>query len=736
LFGESAKQRAALLLAVCLSVAPLPGRTVVSVCGHDRLGARVEIALARKAAQRRALLLNAQPREAAGLARDIGQIATLDGSGGVISPRNPFDLGSNTLTLTPVEPDASAYSYTLSAPAYDPSILAGSRLLALADDDFAAIDLPFEFPFFGARYRSLFVHSDGNVTFQEPDAASAERSLGRLAAGPPRIGPLFADLDPSQPGAEVRLSLSADSCTFTWVNVPQWSEYGYGARQTFQLVLSSGGAIQFRYQAVSLNETVVGISPGRLTGDAEVVSFSGSSTTSYRSTLAERFTASLSLDTTRAAQRFYETHEDSYDYLVFFNSAGIPTGPSVLANETTVRSRTQGIGDTSVDFGAQYGSPRRLQAVLNMGPLWQYPLDPYSTVGTRGLVTGDNTMTLLGHEAGHLFLALASVRDPSDPNARPMLGAARVHWSFNFNSEASLLEGNRIADLGSGMANRFLTTGTVEGYSALDQYLMGFRLPEEVPPTFVVWPSNIDATSFPRVGVAFRGGRWDVSISDLIAAEGRRVPDSTVAQRRFRFGFVLITDTGQQATDASVRQLETYRQEFETYFKRVSGDRAVAETSLLRSIRTPAWPAFGLLSGKSADVAVDSPPPELAVTTSGSVLAAGPVTAGALQVMGRDPGVADLWLTAGESYESLLIRVAVRASASELHLVRHFRQGRTAVLRIADDNELPYPGVRVFVDGRSNPIPADASGLVWIDAAPDEILTATIEDAPGSRIRW
>jgi putrescine transport system permease protein len=33
-------------------------------------------------------------------------------------------------------------------------------------------------------------------------------------------------------------------------------------------------------------------------------------------------------------------------------------------------------------------------------------------------------LTVLGHEAGHLFLAFASVRDPRNPNARPMLGRA------------------------------------------------------------------------------------------------------------------------------------------------------------------------------------------------------------------------------------------------------------------------------------------------------------------------
>ena len=137
------------------------------------------------------------------------------------------------------------------------------------------------------------------------------------------------------------------------------------------------------------------------------------------------------------------------------------------------------------DDGAQYGSASRLQAVLNMGPLGQYPADPNALVPARA-PAGDTPLTMLAHETGHLFLAYASVADPNDPTATPMLGYQNQHWSFVFNSEASLLEGERIADRGPAASPRFLTTDTVQGYSPLDQYLMGFRAPAEVPDTFVV----------------------------------------------------------------------------------------------------------------------------------------------------------------------------------------------------------------------------------------------------------
>ena len=189
----------------------------------------------------------------------------------------------------------------------------------------------------------------------------------------------------------------------------------------------------------------------------------------------ERFSGSESVDIFAAAQKFYRNHEDSYDYLVIYNTMGIEADDSAVAYEVTVRNQRSGYGDTKAEIGEQAGSTARLQAILNMGPLNQYPRDPNSKVPARQSV-GDTPLTTISHEAGHLFLAYASVRD--EFGNYPMLGHQGAHWDFKFNSDASLLEGNRIQDNGPAASPRFLTTATVEGFSALDQYLMGFRPPK------------------------------------------------------------------------------------------------------------------------------------------------------------------------------------------------------------------------------------------------------------------
>ena len=57
----------------------------------------------------------------------------------------------------------------------------------------------------------------------------------------------------------------------------------------------------------------------------------------------------------------------------------------------------------------------------------------------------------------------------------------------------------------------------------------------------------MNASSIQQKGVAFDGTRRDVTIDEVIADQGRRTPDSTVAPRRFRMAFILVTKDGQTA---------------------------------------------------------------------------------------------------------------------------------------------------------------------------------------------
>ncbi|MEP7365493.1 MAG: hypothetical protein ABI972_19745, partial [Acidobacteriota bacterium] len=507
-------------------------------CGTHSLSNQEAIALHRTAtAQRKPSTIRTRAAGIDSVARDIGNIAILEDSDGVVARRNTFNLNARTLRFLPQAPSA-AYIYETAANSYDAAqAAAGAVLSALDDDDSRLAPLPFAFSFYGQTYNSVYINSDGNLTFVRPDASTSDRSLGRLNAGPPRIAGLFRDLDPSASSAAVRVLSTSNVFVVSWVNVP---EFGTSKIQTFQIRLFPDGRIETAFSTITTAEAVVGIAPGSLQGASAIVHFTQASANTFNGTLAERFSGTEAIDVVFTAQKFYETHEDAYDYLVLYNNLGIPADDGAVAYELTLRNLRDGYGDQQIEAGSIYGSRRRLQGFMNMGPLSQYPRDPLGIVPSRS-TSRDTPLSVIGHEAGHLFLAFTSVRDPNDPTSLPMLGRQSAHWNFRFNSEASLLEGNRIRDNGPSASLRFTTTGTVEGYAPLDQYLMGFRDPSEVPNTFYVTSASIGSNDRPpQSGVSFNGIRRDVSVNDIVALYGPRRPNASMAQRRFRFGFILI----------------------------------------------------------------------------------------------------------------------------------------------------------------------------------------------------
>ena len=165
------------------------------------------------------------------------------------------------------------------------------------------------------------------------------------------------------------------------------------------------------------------------------------------------------------------------------------------------------------------------------------------------------------------------------------------------------MRANRLTDLGDGV---FVTAAVTQGYAPLDRYLMGLAAPGDVPETFVVLNPSISPLGHPASGVTFTGNRLNVSANDVIQAMGRRTPDHTVAQHRFRFGFVLVVPRGSQDSTiaSSVQQVETYRQQFVDAYSRFSANLASAETTLNRSLRLSMFPAAGVVVGGNATATV------------------------------------------------------------------------------------------------------------------------------------
>ncbi len=162
----------------------------------------------------------------------------------VFNSANPLDLAYQSVTFTPGN-----------GPAPPPS----ETVISVSDDDSASIPLGFSFPFFGQSYTSVYVNSDGNLTFGQGDKVSAPRDHNRFMTGAPRIAPLFADLDPSKGGAITVQQTDSGSLTIRYKVVPL---YGKSSTSTVTVVLHESGLIDFTYGQVSGSAYIVGISSG------------------------------------------------------------------------------------------------------------------------------------------------------------------------------------------------------------------------------------------------------------------------------------------------------------------------------------------------------------------------------------------------------------------------------------------------------------------------------------------
>ena len=219
------------------------------------------------------------------------------------------------------------------------------------------------------------------------------------------------------------------------------------------------------------------------------------------------------------ARKFYQSHPDNYDQLLIWTDAAILD--DAFAYEVTVANEVRGIGLTQFDASRDFGSAGRLRSFTVMDWIGKYPEDPLQT-----FLGENNTVSVLGQEVGHRWLAFLEFRDHTGARSEALLGRDQAHWSFFFDSDASVMEGNDIEDLGGGS---FRTTAAVQRYSRLDQYAMGLVSASQVPTFFYVDnPTNVaggrQADSAPRVGVTFNGTRRDVLIEDIIAINGPRVP--------------------------------------------------------------------------------------------------------------------------------------------------------------------------------------------------------------------
>jgi hypothetical protein len=303
------------------------------------------------------------------------------------------------------------------------------------------------------------------------------------------------------------------------------------------------------------------------------MNLSGPDPASGTGALGERFSEGPSIDTIAIARKFYQSHPDNFDQLLLWTDQRLLTG-GTFAYEQTVANEIRGLGQDIYDQSHDYGSGGRLRSVVVMDFIGKFPDDPAQT-----FLGENNTVSVMGQEVGHRWLAYMDFRDHNGVRSDALLGRDLAHWSFFFDSDASVMEGNDIEDLGGG---QFRTVGAVRRYSRLDQYAMGLVPPSSVPTFFYV--ENPVSTHVredaPQIGVSFSGTRRDVLIDDVVAILGQRNPPAAQSSRVHRQAFILLVSAGHSTDSAQVNKLDVIRQAWVPFFQQATEGRMRVTTTL------------------------------------------------------------------------------------------------------------------------------------------------------------
>jgi hypothetical protein len=198
-----------------------------------------------------------------------------------------------------------------------------------------------------------------------------------------------------------------------------------------------------------------------------------------------------------------------------------------------------------------------------------------------GKMTGYNlAMSQIGHEMGHRWAAFVSakVKDeviPLGPTHWARGLQAQVAFPYRRPTEASAMGGGVWQDNYDGtftqLDDDYYVPAT--GWSHLDLYLMGMIPSSEVPDFFML--RNLVAAGRDSNGhPIFKADRVKVTIQDVIAVEGPRLPNPDQAQKKFNTGMVVMVEHGATPSRELIERTNGIREAWMDYWSVTTGRRS------------------------------------------------------------------------------------------------------------------------------------------------------------------
>jgi hypothetical protein len=377
----------------------------------------------------------------------------------------------------------------------------------------------------------------------------------------------------------------------------------------FQAVLHRDGSIEMSYKELTAKDAIVGIypAPSGAIKPAAVHFSSLSQKDGPFAVVYESFHYLAPPQPQDLSCTVIKSLGDKFDFLAYYSDFRIDNQEASTPSDGPIGGNVTGIGNTEHEQTHQALESRCTQGRFQLGfaqPVWvgsneaqewppegapvgnSHDITFYSQQLTEGSPDGkpfpyNYAIGHLGHEVGHRWSAYVSAKVNGEaislgawPHWAPGL-QTRVAFPHSLPIEASTLGGGVWQDNFDGtfaqLRDGYFVPAT--GYSYLDLYLMGLISAAEVPDFFIL--NNLVRVSKDTNGhPIFRAERTKVTIQDVIAAEGPRLPDVDHSQRKFNTGIVVVVAHGQSPSHELIERANGIRQQWIEYWETTTGRRA------------------------------------------------------------------------------------------------------------------------------------------------------------------
>ena len=345
----------------------------------------------------------------------------------------------------------------------------------------------------------------------------------------------------------------------------------------FEFSMLSGVIIGFEYLGefyVRQSEEVAGLrEPGKS------VDFTADIDRELSGVFYEAFLYPASPDLSSVACSVLPEVGDNYDFMVMYSQFRMD---KVLAGSgmVVISNSIEGIGLDQFSRSDSYCSDGRLTSAI--GRAMYIDALQGTPAGPNGANDNYNfAMSQLGHELGHNWIANVSAVVDGE-TLKLTDDGCNCHWAQGLHApvphswkearQASAMGGGYWIDNNDGTFTQIADAYFVpaSGFSYLDLYLMGLIGPERVPDFFIIQDLLEIRTNEDGYKV-FSGERVDLTIDNIIASEGPRVPDWNVSQKAFETAFVYVLAPGEEADPEKLGRLGEIRDEFSAYWNSITG---------------------------------------------------------------------------------------------------------------------------------------------------------------------